>query len=55
MEETEFDRPNIVHPSMNGMDAVKIAFRRPYMSLIMHPVNAPIGCTKNAQLAVEKH
>lgn len=52
MVESEFDRPNIVQPMVNGIDAINIAFRRPYISLMSHPVNAPIGCTKNAQLAV---
>lgn len=51
MVESEFDRPNIVQPMMNGTDAMDMAFRRPYISLKIHPVNAPIGCTKNAQLA----
>lgn len=46
-----FDRPNIVQPMMNGIEAINMAFRRPYMSLMIQPVNAPIGCTKNAQLA----
>lgn len=51
MVESESDKPNIVQPIMNGIDAIDIALRRPYISLKIHPVNAPIGCTKNAQLA----
>lgn len=51
MVDNEFDRPNIVQPMINGIEAISIAFRRPYMSLIIQPVKAPIGCTKNAQLA----